>query len=584
MASVREILAGRAAVEIALRDKLKAGLDVAQNRLRRFAVEVAAIGISFNTLASIASRAMSIVTDSFTGPAAIVNDIADRTGLSVETIQTLGEVAAETGASIEDVQTAAKGMANLLYEAAKGGDSANEVLSQLGLTVADLQGQSPDEQMLRLADALSTISDPTIRAATAQKVFGRSAQRLIPLLSMGRRGIEAYRKQLEEAGVIRTPEQIDIADRIGEAWERAVRRIKAVGFSALSAIAPALESISLAFVGVVEAVNRWVQANPTLARTLGIVFAVVLAGVAVIATFTAAMLAAGLVFSALGTAWTILTAAWAAASAVIGVLMTPMGLVVALAVAAVAVFAALAGALLYFTGTGQKVLAIMSAGIGAALAFFKQVIGGILDALAVGNFTLAGKIAMAGVSLAFTAGMGELKMLWASGIAWMAEQLSSLAKAAKEAFSGIPGFWEGAVAGLGITGGMAGMGEIGNIERKWADGLADQNNAAITQAAKELDDLTKQAADARKAREDALKVPKSEELPDAAELDIGKAEKARAATADAVGTFSARIAGSLASRRFEQVWDRIAEGNDRQADALEELNAKIKGGMLAVVP
>lgn len=588
MATAREILAGKAAVEIALRDKLKAGLDAAQGRLRRFAVEVAAIGIGFDTVANIASRAMSIISNVFTGPAAQIQDLADRTGLSVQVLQVLGEVAAETGAGLEDVQTAARGMANFLGAAETAGSDAADTLTEFGLSLDQLKGRSPDEQMMTLANALASIEDPTKKAELASKIFGRAAQRLIPLLSMGEAGIAAYRKQLEEAGVIRTPEQIAIADKIGEAWDRALRRLKAAGFSALSAVAPALDSLAAAAVGVAEAFNKWVANNPALAKTLAVVLGLVIAGAVALATFTGVMLAASMVASALATAWSVATAAAGAFTAVMGLAMSPIGIVVAAVAATIALLGALTAAFLAFTDSGQAMWSGFVNSLSAVWQTTVATVGGILDALSAGNFQLAGQIAMAGLNLAFVAGLSSIKLFWVNTLNSMLAAMADFVSRITGKMDGLAGAIAGMMAALGMSGGAEGLAKslkvLNKVAGKGLGKIAIDAKDDIENAAQELDGLLKQAADERAARESALKVPKGG--PDGADeqqkQDIATAAKKQAEFT--MGTFSARMAGNFAQRRSEQVWDAIQAADERAADALEELNDKIKGGRLVVVP
>lgn len=587
MATAREILAGKAAVEIGLRDKLKAGLDAAQGRLRRFAVEVAAIGIGFDTVANIASRAMSIVRDVFTGPAGQIQDLADRTGLSVELLQTLGEVATEAGSGLEDVQTAAKGMANFLGSAETAGSDAADTLAAFGLSLDQLKGRSPDDQMMTLASAIATIEDPTKKAEIAAKVFGRASQRLIPILSMGADGIAAYRKQLEDAGVIRTPDQIAIADKIGDAWDRALRRLKAAGFSALSAVAPFLDSITSAAVGVFEAFNKWVAANPRLAQTLAVVLGVVIAGTVALAAFTGVMLAASMVASAMATAWSVATAAAGAFTAVMGVALSPIGLVVAAIVAGIALIAGLTAAFLAFTETGNKMWAGFVNSLGKIWQAATATFTGIMDALAAGNFSLAGQVAMAGLNLAFVAGLSSIKMFWVDTINGMLSAFAQFVQKVTDKMTGLTGALAGMMAALGMSGGEAGLAKSLKVLNKLATkGLGEIKVDAkneLADAAKQLDDLLAQAAQERKAREAAMIVPKQPDQPDfGQQQDIAKAARQKAEFT--MGTFSARMAGNFATRRVEQVWDAMAAAEERAADALEELNDKIKGGRLVVVP
>lgn len=267
MATAREVLAGKAAVELTLRDRLQAGIKGAESKLRRFAVNVAAIGVSFAAVQYAASRAMGIVTGALTGPADHLQNLSDRTGITVEMLQALGEAGADSGGTLEDVGSAARAMANFLQQVEHGAGAANTTLSELGVSAEALATASQNERIEILADALDGIADPARRAALAQDVFGRGAMALLPVLSGGSKKIEAYRKRLQEVGGLRTAEQIAAADELGDSFGRLGRRITALATAGLGSIAPAVTRIVDAMIGAVEITGKWAKETTMLTST-----------------------------------------------------------------------------------------------------------------------------------------------------------------------------------------------------------------------------------------------------------------------------------------------------------------------------
>ena len=85
-------------------------------------------------------------------------------------------------------------MQKFLVEAAQGSKGAGDTLSKLGLRLSDLGRLSPDQQFELLADRISKIQDPAIRAATAMEVFGKTGTSLLPLMQDGAKGIEALKQ------------------------------------------------------------------------------------------------------------------------------------------------------------------------------------------------------------------------------------------------------------------------------------------------------------------------------------------------------------------------------------------------------
>jgi hypothetical protein len=339
-----------------------------------------------------------------------------------------------------------------------------------------------------------------------------------------------------------------------------------VGFTALSAIAPALDKISAAAVGIVEAFNGFLAANPRIAQAVAVIATGAIAGAVAIAALTGAVILFGVAASAMATAWTVATAAMGAASAVMAIIASPIGIIVGLVAGLAIALTALGATLLLTTATGQTALAGLEAGFHALWATVTQVMGGILDAFAVGDFALAGAIVMAALELAWIAGFGKLRKITAEGI-------SSIHSTILRGVEGleIP-FLTGAARTI-----RAGI-EMG------AKGIADDTARELEAASKTLDDLTAKAAANRKKREDALKVPAAakreggDASPDVGAIDAGKA--AQAAMRGYTGTFSATVAGRLGMT--SKVDDEIAQNTLDAANALIEINRKVKAGTLVV--
>ena len=72
--------------------------------------------------------------------------MSQRTGISVETLSELGYAAQLSGVDVETLETAIKRMQKTIIGAAEGSQAAVEALAELGLTVEDLRGLSPDQQ------------------------------------------------------------------------------------------------------------------------------------------------------------------------------------------------------------------------------------------------------------------------------------------------------------------------------------------------------------------------------------------------------------------------------------------------------
>jgi hypothetical protein len=83
-----------------------------------------------------------------------------------------------------------------MAEAAAGGAEQTATLNALGISMSDLAGKTPSEQMQILASKIGSISDPAERARAAMDVFGKSGGELLPLLNNFSGELEGAKGQL----------------------------------------------------------------------------------------------------------------------------------------------------------------------------------------------------------------------------------------------------------------------------------------------------------------------------------------------------------------------------------------------------
>ena len=109
-----------------------------------------------------------------------LGELSQQTGMGVVALQKFDAAARLNGSNLEAVATAA----GLFQDRLAGGDkSVISAVAKLGLSLDSLRQLSPDEQMRALAEAVTGIADPTLKANIATDLFGRSGRALIPTLA-----------------------------------------------------------------------------------------------------------------------------------------------------------------------------------------------------------------------------------------------------------------------------------------------------------------------------------------------------------------------------------------------------------------
>jgi len=173
-----------------------------------------------------------------------LDDMSQRTGIAASELSTLSYAAKLSDTTMEAFQGSIFKMNMFLGNVAEQSPAATKALDNLGISVQDLAGLSPDQQFKVFADAISKIEDPTLKLNAAISVFGKSAGELLPLLSQGASGIENMQAEAERLGFKLSDDTAaaaaEAADAIDVLWLAATTA--AVRFG--SALAPAVTAVA----------------------------------------------------------------------------------------------------------------------------------------------------------------------------------------------------------------------------------------------------------------------------------------------------------------------------------------------------
>jgi hypothetical protein len=427
MPSSRDIRAGRAYVELGVNDKIAAGLKKAAAKLKSFGAVVRNVGVGMAGIGAGILAPLGLAVRTFSNFGDEINKASGRTGIAVESLSALSYAADQSGSSLEELEAALKKMSRTITDAAAGSKGAQEALAALGLSIADLQRLSPDEQFRVLGDRLSRVTDATTKAAVAQELFGRAGTRLLPLLNDGADGIRELERRARELGVTIGQEDADAATRFGDILDDLWTQAKAVTFHLGAAVARALQPFAEAATRAMATVIEWVQVNRGLAVTIAALgTGLAVAGVAVTAL--------GLAIQGLGVVLGTVAAGLGVVASALGALLSPIGLTIA-------ALAALTAWFLTTTRTGATAIQWLGDRFNELADVAREAFGGIADALAAGEIQLAAEILWTGLKLLFSQGTQSLQNAWSNFKA-------GFVQTASDAFFGVRSLWVNVAAGL----------------------------------------------------------------------------------------------------------------------------------------
>lgn len=432
MAGASDIRAGRAFVELVVRDKLAAGLNAAAAKLKSYSGTFAAAGGALLGGAMGALGGMTALAADFGATGAQLDDLSARSGMSVEALSELGYAAEQSGTNLEAVEKANKKLSKTITDAADGSQSAREGFAALGLSYAELAAMNPDQQFTAVANHLAGIEDPTRKAALAQELLGKSGTELVPMLG----DMQALREEAKALGLTVSGETASKAAVLDDSLASLKSVAKDTLFEIGGGLAPSITALVAVLKGALVPVNAFIESHGDLLQ-VAIPVAAAVAGVGVSLLAIAGGLQVGaFLLSGLATA--------------LGVLTSPVTLIVA----------AMAGgvyAWTRFSASGQAALAGLARFFGPLLATAKQTLGGISDAFRAGNLQLAAQIAVAGLKSVLLGGLQQILALLPDALGplgdWLAKMASQLAagrwsELGQTAMAGLRFAWQAGIAGL----------------------------------------------------------------------------------------------------------------------------------------
>ena len=111
-----------------------------------------------------------------------LDDLNTRTGETVANLAVLQNAFEFTGVGADKVGGTINKLQKFMDDAAQGSEKNNEVLGRLGLTMTDMAGKTPTQQMELLADRLQAVGDDGEASALAMSIFGKAGGQLLPIL------------------------------------------------------------------------------------------------------------------------------------------------------------------------------------------------------------------------------------------------------------------------------------------------------------------------------------------------------------------------------------------------------------------
>lgn len=246
---------------------LKAGLNDAERTVTAKADAMAAsigkIGAAFAAL-GVASTLKNITTEAINSADAF-DEMAEKTGVSVEKLSSLAYAAKINGASVDDLGTAIRALSNRMAESVDPASQAAKMFDGLGVATQNADGtlRNVDDVMTDLAGVFASMEDGAAKSALAVDIFSRAGLNMIPVLNKGQQGLADLRIEAERLGAVISTDMAKQAAEFNENIDRLNTLSGTLGKSIANALVPELNKLINEFLTGIKYANGFWDALVT---------------------------------------------------------------------------------------------------------------------------------------------------------------------------------------------------------------------------------------------------------------------------------------------------------------------------------
>ena len=203
-------------------------------------------GVLANLGAGVSLAGIGAMIKSSIDSADALDEMAQRTGIAVESLSLLVPAAELSAVSTEKFEAGLKKLATGMLEAATGSEASAQNFEALGVAVQNQDGTLRDSEqvLLDLADRFQAMPDGAEKAALAVDIFGKAGAEMIPFLNQGREGIGALKQEAAELGLQLSADTAAQAGNFNDALDKLKLATQSIGNQIIASLLPALNDMA----------------------------------------------------------------------------------------------------------------------------------------------------------------------------------------------------------------------------------------------------------------------------------------------------------------------------------------------------
>ena len=189
-------------------------------------------------------------------------------GVSTKSVQELGFIAKMTGGDADGLSLAMERLQVNLQKAQSGAGPAYQALQALGLSAKELSTLPLDQQLNKIADAVSKFADGGNKTAIVMELMGRAGAQMIPVLDQGSAGLDKFRASADNTGAVLSPLALGSLSALERSLVGFKAAVEGVAGALVAELAPALTQMVSGLTQVIGDVNVAIQTHTVWEREI----------------------------------------------------------------------------------------------------------------------------------------------------------------------------------------------------------------------------------------------------------------------------------------------------------------------------
>ena len=175
-----------------------------------------------------------------------IDKMSQKIGMSRKSFQEWDYIMSQNGGNVDSLQMGYKTLATQMDGVRKGSKDSINAFNKLGVSVRGSNGalRSQDEVFNEVVRKLQAIKNPTEKAILAQKLFGKSAIEMKPLLNQSADSIDNLRQKANDLGMVMSDDAIDASVKFTDTMDTLKRSFGAIGLSIGAGLIPHLQQVA----------------------------------------------------------------------------------------------------------------------------------------------------------------------------------------------------------------------------------------------------------------------------------------------------------------------------------------------------